>query len=38
VHGGVQSQFAQRLDNFGQKAEALPGRIFNSFRRFFGRK
>jgi penicillin-binding protein 1A len=38
VHGGIQSQFAQRLDDFGQKAEAVPNRIFQSFRRFFGRK
>ena len=38
VHGGIQSQFAQRLDDFGRKAEAAPNRIFQSFRRFFGRK
>ena len=38
VHGGIQSQFAQRLDNFGRKAEQVPNRIFQSFRRFFGRK
>ena len=38
VHGGMQSQFAQRLDDFGRKAEAAPNRIFQSFRRFFGRK
>ena len=38
VHGGLQTQFAQRLDDFGRKAEAVPNRIFQSFRRFFGRK
>ncbi|MDQ6623981.1 MAG: PBP1A family penicillin-binding protein, partial [Verrucomicrobiota bacterium] len=38
IHGGVQTQLAQRLDNLGQKAEALPSRIFQSFRKFFGRK
>lgn len=38
VHGGMQTQFAQRLDDFGRKAEAAPNRIFQSFRRFFGRK
>ena len=35
---GLQTQFAQRLDNVGRKAEAVPNRIFQSFRRFFGRK
>ena len=38
IHGGLQTQLAQRLDDFGQKAEALPNRIFQSFRKFFGRK
>jgi hypothetical protein len=38
VHGGLQTQYAQRLDDFGRKAEAAPSRIFQSFRRFFGRK
>lgn len=38
IHGGVQTQLAQRLDNLGQKAEAIPNRLFQSFRRFFGRK
>lgn len=38
IHGGVQTQLAQQLDPFGQKAEALPNRIFQSFRKFFGRK
>lgn len=38
VHGGSQPQFAQGLDDFGRKTEALPNRIFKSFRKFFGRK
>ncbi|MFN2509518.1 MAG: penicillin-binding transpeptidase domain-containing protein, partial [Chthoniobacterales bacterium] len=38
VHGGFDTQLAQRLDDFGQKAEALPNRLFRSFRKFFGRK
>ncbi|MDQ6939213.1 MAG: PBP1A family penicillin-binding protein [Verrucomicrobiota bacterium] len=39
IHGGLQTQpFAQRLDDAARKADALPGRIFNSFRKFFGRK
>ncbi|MGZ5019791.1 MAG: transglycosylase domain-containing protein, partial [Chthoniobacterales bacterium] len=39
IHGGVQTQtLAQRLDDADKKAEALPSRIFNSFRKFFGRK
>ena len=39
IHGGFQAQpFAQRLDDAARKAEALPNRIFNSFRKFFGRK
>ncbi|MGZ5022903.1 MAG: penicillin-binding transpeptidase domain-containing protein, partial [Chthoniobacterales bacterium] len=39
IHGGVQTQtLAQRLDDADKKAEALPNRIFNSFRKFFGRK
>jgi hypothetical protein len=38
VHGGYDTQLAQRLDDFGRKAEAVPNRIFQSFRRFFGRK
>jgi penicillin-binding protein 1A len=36
IHGGLQTQFAQRLDDLGRKAEAAPSRIFQSFRRFFG--
>jgi hypothetical protein len=38
VHGGSQMQFAGRSQNFGQKAAALPNRLFNSFRKFFGGK
>ena len=34
VHGGT--AFAQRVDNLGQRAGALPGKLFKSFRRFFG--
>jgi penicillin-binding protein 1A len=36
VHGGSQWPFAQQLPNGPQKARNLPGRLFNSFRRFFG--
>jgi hypothetical protein len=32
----VQSQLAQQLDRLRPKAEALPNRVFQSFRRFFG--
>lgn len=38
VHGGMQTQLAQRLDDYSRKAEAVPNRVFQSFRRFFGRK
>lgn len=38
IHGGAQTQLAQRLDDLGRKAEAAPNRVFQSFRRFFGRK
>lgn len=38
IHGGMQTQLAQRLGDIGQKAEAFPNRVFQSFRRFFGRK
>jgi len=38
IHGGLQTQFAQRLDDLGLKAEAAPNRVFQSFRKFFGRK
>jgi penicillin-binding protein 1A len=36
VHGGLETQFARRLDDYGRKAEAVPNRIIQSFRRFFG--
>lgn len=38
IHGGMQTQLAQRLDDFGRKADAVPNKIFQSFRKFFGRK
>ncbi len=38
IHGGLQTQLAQRADVFDRKAEALPNRLFQSFRKFFGRK
>lgn len=36
VHGGSQWPFAQQPPNGAQKARTFPGRLFNSFRRFFG--
>ena len=36
VHGGAQWPFAQRAPNEPQKALTFPGRVFKSFRRFFG--
>jgi len=36
VHGGSQWPFAQQAPNGPQKARNFPGRLFNSFRRFFG--
>ena len=36
IHGGVQTQFAQKLQDMGQKATAVPKSIFQSFRKFFG--
>src|SRR5207248_9760324 len=38
IHGGVQTQFAEKLQNFEQQAGTLPNRIFRSFRKFFGGK
>ena len=38
IHGGTQVQFAQKLQDLGQKAGTLPGRIIQSFRKFFGGK
>ena len=36
VHGGSQWPFAQQAPNGAQKAPTFPGRLFKSFRRFFG--
>ncbi|HEY6152930.1 MAG TPA: PBP1A family penicillin-binding protein [Candidatus Udaeobacter sp.] len=36
VHGGTQWPFAQQPPNGLPKARTFPGRVFNSFRRFFG--
>lgn len=36
VHVGTQTQFAQHLQDFGQKAGSVPGKIIKSFRRLFG--
>jgi len=38
IHGGTQTQFAQKLQDLGQKATTLPTRLFQSFRKFFGGK
>jgi len=38
VHGGTQTQFAQKLQDLEQKATTLPNRLFQSFRKFFGGK
>jgi penicillin-binding protein 1A len=38
IHGGTQTQFAQKIQDLGQKATNLPGRLFQSFRKFFGGK
>ena len=38
IHGGTQTQFAQKLQDLGQKATTLPSRLFQSFRKFFGGK
>jgi penicillin-binding protein 1A len=38
VHGGPQTEFAQKLQDMGQKATTLPNRLFQSFRKFFGGK
>ncbi len=35
-HGGAQMQLVQKLQETGQKAAALPNKIFQSFRKFFG--
>jgi len=38
IHGGSQTEFAQRPEDTGTRPANLPGRIFQSFRRFFGGK
>jgi penicillin-binding protein 1A len=38
VHGGTQTQFAQKLQDLEQKAARIPNRLFQSFRKFFGGK
>ncbi|MEP6822362.1 MAG: transglycosylase domain-containing protein, partial [Chthoniobacterales bacterium] len=38
VHGGAQTQLAQSLDEAKQRAEQVPNKIFQTFRKFFGRK
>lgn len=35
-HGGGQMQLVQKLQDAGQKAAALPNRLLQSFRKFFG--
>ncbi|HAF03447.1 MAG TPA: hypothetical protein DCG89_06585, partial [Spartobacteria bacterium] len=37
VHGGDQ-MFANKLENFGQKAVTFPNKLFQSFKKFFGGK
>lgn len=36
IHGGGATQFVQRLEDMGQRAGSVPGKILKSFRRFFG--
>lgn len=38
VHGGEPMEFAQRLQDFGQKAATFPNKLFQSFKKFFGGK
>ncbi|MFL6589302.1 MAG: transglycosylase domain-containing protein [Chthoniobacterales bacterium] len=38
VHGGTQTQFAQKMQSLEQKAATVPNRLFQSFRKFFGGK
>ena len=38
IHGGTQTEFAQKIQDLGQKATTIPGRLFQSFRKFFGGK
>ncbi|MFL6538444.1 MAG: transglycosylase domain-containing protein [Chthoniobacterales bacterium] len=36
IHGGGATQFVQKLEDMGQRAGTVPGKIIKSFRRFFG--
>ncbi len=36
VHGGIQTQLVQKLQDAGQKAATFPNKLLQSFRRFFG--
>ena len=38
IHGGTQTQFAQKMQDLGHKATTIPGRLFQSFKKFFGGK
>jgi len=38
IHGGTQTEFAQKLQDLGQKTGSLPSRVFQSFRKFFSGK
>jgi penicillin-binding protein 1A len=38
IHGGDQMQFAQKVEDLGQKAATMPNKLFQSFRKFFGGK
>jgi penicillin-binding protein 1A len=38
IHGGEELQFAQKFDDFGQKAAGFPNKLFQSFKKFFGGK
>jgi penicillin-binding protein 1A len=38
IHGGIQTELAQRAERVDQRAEGLPGRIMQSLGKFFGRK
>jgi len=38
IHGGEELQFAQKFDDFGQRAANFPNKLFQTFRKFFGGK
>jgi penicillin-binding protein 1A len=38
IHAGDQMEFAQKVEDLGQKAATVPGKLFQSFRKFFGGK